>query len=193
MAVACTQHGLAVHHVSYGSRPSRVPAALAVSLQSGAVVEFTGSQDRANMDAAANASACDFVPRKASVCGAPRGATAVGALGFANAAVELSEQLELIGVDVVTVVLPVGSGGTIAGLVAGCNYALGASSRARSSRSFGIEIVGVCVSRPPDELRDAINSIAVDCGAYANRGIPPPSTDNCGGALSMDAAPASGF
>jgi 1-aminocyclopropane-1-carboxylate deaminase/D-cysteine desulfhydrase-like pyridoxal-dependent ACC family enzyme len=177
MAVACTQHGLAVHQVSYGSRPSRAPAALAVSLQSGAVIEFTGSLDRAKMDTAAHASACRLRAEGKHPYVVPRGgATAVGALGFANAAVELSGQLERLGVDAVTVVLPVGSGGTIAGLVAGWKYALGASNGARS---FDIEIVGVCVSRPPDELRGAIDSMAVDCGAYASRGIRRPSTDNC--------------
>lgn len=176
MAVACVQHGLAVHHISHGSRPSQMSAALSVSLQSGAVVEFTGSMDRASMDAAADATARRL--RLAGRCPyvLPRGgATAVGALGFATAALELREQLERIGIDAVTVVVPVGSGGTIAGLIAGWTYAFDATRRAR----FNVEIVGVSVSRPPDELRDTIRSIASDCAVSAGRGILRPLAERC--------------
>lgn len=177
MAVACATSGLAVHHISYGSQPSRMPAALAVSLGSGAVVEFTGSQDRASMGAAANAEA-----RQLRIVGkhpyvVPRGgATAVGALGFANAAVELAEQLEQVGFEAVTVVLPVGSGGTIAGLIAGLTVALGPTGQAAS---LNIDVVGVSVSRPPNELRNAIETMANECASLAGWGHMWPIADRC--------------
>src|SRR5262249_33105842 len=47
------------------------------------------------------------------------GHTAVGALGYVAAAAELAEQLARAGVDQATVVLAAGSGGTLAGLMAG--------------------------------------------------------------------------
>jgi L-cysteate sulfo-lyase len=47
------------------------------------------------------------------------GHTAVGALGYVAAALELTEQLQSAGIDQATIVLAAGSGGTLAGLMAG--------------------------------------------------------------------------
>jgi D-cysteine desulfhydrase len=154
-----------------------MPAALKVSIQSGAVLEFTGSSDRTSMDVTANAVARQLRAEGMRPYVLPRGgATAAGALGFANAALELTEQLTLLGIDSVTVVVPVGSGGTIAGLITGWTYALDALSR---SKSITVEIVGVCVSRPPDELHDIIKSIVRDCGTVAAKGIFRPTENRC--------------
>jgi D-cysteine desulfhydrase len=158
-------------------RPSRTPAALDGSIQAGAVLEFTGSSDRATMDATADAVARRLRAEGRRPYVLPRGgATAVGALGFANAAFELTEQLDLMGIDAVTVVVPVGSGGTIAGLVAGWTYALDTRSR---EKPLDVEIVGVSVSRPPDELRDTIESIVGSCGAAAAQGVFRPQENRC--------------
>jgi 1-aminocyclopropane-1-carboxylate deaminase/D-cysteine desulfhydrase-like pyridoxal-dependent ACC family enzyme len=47
------------------------------------------------------------------------GHTAVGALGYVSAAAELADQLSAAGVELATIVLAAGSGGTLAGLLAG--------------------------------------------------------------------------
>lgn len=76
----------------------------------------------------------------------PRGgATPVGGLGYACAARELSEQCARAGVDVATVVVATGSGGTQAGLVAG-----------RAGFGLTWHLVGGSVSRPAREVADAI-------------------------------------
>jgi 1-aminocyclopropane-1-carboxylate deaminase/D-cysteine desulfhydrase-like pyridoxal-dependent ACC family enzyme len=177
MVAACVQCGLAVHQISYGSQPASAPAALEVSTRSGAVLEFTGSSDRATMDATANvvANRLRSEGRRPYVL-ARGGATPVGALGFANAALELSEQLTLLGIDSATIVVPVGSGGTIAGLVAGWTYAFDAITPAKP---INVEIVGVSVSRPPEELRDNIQAIVRDCGTAVAQGNLRPPAERC--------------
>ena len=177
MSVACARHGLAALRIVYGSRPSRIPSALAISLRSGAIVEFTDSPNRTSVDAAADAAAHRLRLEGRCPYGLPRGgATAIGALGLANAALELNEQLEQNGIDDVTIVVPVGSGGTIAGLIAGWTYMLDGTSWARA---VNIEILGVSVSRPPDELRDTIRSLASDCAVRAGYDILRPATERC--------------
>ncbi len=177
MAVASAHHGLGVRHVSYGSQPSRAPAALAVSAQSGAVIEFTGSPERASMDGAARARADRLRVEGRRPYVVPRGgATAVGALGFANAAFELTEQLQPIGLDDVTIVLPVGSGGTIAGLIAGWNSTRQAE---RQAWLLDVAIIGVSVSRPPADLQGAIRSIAAECSALWARNDLPSAGLHC--------------
>ncbi|NPT54414.1 pyridoxal-phosphate dependent enzyme [Paraburkholderia sp. 5N] len=177
MVAACSQRGLAVHHVSYGQRPSRIPAAFEVSIQSGAVVEFTGSSDRETMDATAEVVASRLRAQGKRPYVLPRGgASAVGALGFANAALELSAQLKQLGIDAITVVVPVGSGGTIAGLITGWTYALDAGSL---TDALDVEIVGVSVSRPPDEMRETIESVVRGCGATAAESVLRPLASRC--------------
>jgi len=84
--------------------------------------------------------------------GIPRGgSTAVGSLGFAHAAVELAEQ---VGDGALTIVLPTGSGGSLAGLSAGAAL-VGATWR----------LVGVSVSRPPESARAHIAELADGCAA----------------------------
>jgi len=89
----------------------------------------------------------------------PRGgATPVGALGFAWAAQELRDQ---VGVEPLTIVLPVGSGASAAGLAAGAAL-IGAPWR----------LVGVSVSRAPAEIAAVVDSLARDAASLL--GGPPP-------------------
>ena len=82
----------------------------------------------------------------------PRGgATPLGSVGFVAAAAELHEQCSSVGLNEVTIVIPVGSGGSIAGLVAGV-AAIGATWN----------IIGVSVSRPAETM-------AVDVRAKAHQ------------------------
>ncbi len=182
MAVACARHGLQVHQVSYGHQPARPPAAMIVGARSGTLFHFTGSADRSTMEPAAQALADRLRAAGGSPYTLPRGgATPVGALGYANAAAELHGQLQRSGLASATVVVPVGSGGTFAGLVAGWNDLL----RDRASTdvaSVDVELLGISVSRPPEGLLPEIaaigRAVAERCGrpaAVAAAGAPSPS------------------
>lgn len=173
MGVACAHHGLRIHQVSYGVRPGRLPAAMAVSTRSGTVFHFTGSSDRARMEPVAQALADRLRAEGRAVYLLPRGgATPVGALGYAHAAAELTEQLAQSGITSATVVVPVGSGGTIAGLIAGWTYGL--ETRAEP---LAVDLVGVSVSRAPEELHAAVAGIARDCATAA--GVDPVPKHRC--------------
>ncbi|GAB6984890.1 1-aminocyclopropane-1-carboxylate deaminase/D-cysteine desulfhydrase [Nocardioides pyridinolyticus] len=154
LAVAAGGHGLAVTQVCYGD-PREGASALQVSRRAGARVEFTGSPDRGRMDErAAEIAEAQRAGGLTSYVVPRGGATAVGACGFAAAAVELLEQLDEHDLTEVTVVLPVGSGGSIAGLVTGLALA-GASDR--------VDVVGVSVSRPVALVQQQIAERAEAC------------------------------
>jgi D-cysteine desulfhydrase len=96
----------------------------------------------------------------------PRGgATSVGGLGYAYAARELAEQCDRAGIQLATVVVATGSGGTQAGLVAG-------------QVGFGLpwRLVGASVSRPTRPLADQILRNSQDCAAIL--AVNPPGIDN---------------
>lgn len=161
LASACARLGIAIHQISYGEPPRREPAALCVSLNEGATVTFTGSQDRASVDLAARTLVDDMRAKGRRPYLVPRGgATAIGALGYAFAAAEIRRQVTQLGLSGVTVVIPVGSGGTITGLISGSSYDFGS---AFGSGHFELEIVGVCVSRSPDALTCEIDTMAKAC------------------------------
>jgi len=83
----------------------------------------------------------------------PRGgASGLGAVGYALAAFEVREQLAAHGVDSARVVVATGSGGTLAGLVAG-NVLAGRP----------LTLVGAAVSRPPDETARRVLGLAREC------------------------------
>lgn len=154
LAVAASGHGLALTQVCYGD-PREGASALKVSRRAGALVEFTGSPDRGSMDQRAGEIAESQRAHGLTSYVVPRGgATAVGACGFAAAAVELLEQLDAHDLTEVTVVLPVGSGGSLAGLVAGLALA-GAGDR--------VDVVGVSVSRPVADVQQQIADRAEAC------------------------------
>jgi D-cysteine desulfhydrase len=96
----------------------------------------------------------------------PRGgATPVGGIGYAYAARELAEQCERAEIQVATVVVPTGSGGTQAGLVAGLV-------------GFGQpwQLVGASVSRPVQPLADQILQNSQDCASLL--ALDPPGIEN---------------
>lgn len=148
LAVAAAGQGIAVIQVCYGDERGGA-AALALSRRAGACVVFTGSADRSSMDqrAAELADTLRAEGRRPYVV--PRGgATPVGACGFAVAGVELVSQLT----ESVSVVIPVGSGGSIAGLLAGL-----------ASAGSAIDVVGVSVSRPVEEIETQVAKRATEC------------------------------
>jgi 1-aminocyclopropane-1-carboxylate deaminase/D-cysteine desulfhydrase-like pyridoxal-dependent ACC family enzyme len=155
MAAAAQSRGLAIHQISYGDEPSSPVAALAAGRKSGALVTFTGSSDRSLMDSVGTSLALDRARDGVVVYRVPRGgATEVGALGFVTAAFELIDQLDRCGVEPGCIVIPLGSGGSTAGLVAGLAIA-----------GKPWPVVAVSVSRAPEEIDQQIIETATRCAA----------------------------
>ena len=94
----------------------------------------------------------------------PRGgANACGASGYRLAYDEVCEQLAAYPGAAPTVVVAAGSGGTLAGLVAG-SVAHGRPSR----------LVGASVSRPPEQLAPAVLALAREVALAAGSPAPGP-------------------
>jgi D-cysteine desulfhydrase len=140
---------LAGHRTRTSAHPN-----VAAAAAWGAELHWTDDVDRGSVDAA--------LPRVAELLRArgrrphvvPRGgATATGAEGYRRAVDELLEQLRPPGTDAPrpVVVVATGSGGTLAGLVAGT---------VAHGRPF--RVVGASVSRPPDALRADVLRLATE-------------------------------
>lgn len=130
----------------------------------GADVRWTGDPDRSTVDTSLESVASELrlAGERPYVC--PRGgATALGASGFHRAAGELHAQLQVTGPT--TVVIPVGSGGSVAGLISG-TIALG--------RPW--TVAGASVSRPPDESVGRILELAAGCARLHDTA--PPARDD---------------
>jgi 1-aminocyclopropane-1-carboxylate deaminase/D-cysteine desulfhydrase-like pyridoxal-dependent ACC family enzyme len=129
----------------------------------GATVRWTGAAERESVDAALPRAAADLTATGHRPYVMPRGgATGLGAVGYALAAFELRDQLAARGVDAARVVVAAGSGGTLAGLVAG-NVLLGRP----------LTLVGGSVSRPPDEAAGRVLALAREClCVLARSGLP---------------------
>lgn len=87
----------------------------------------------------------------------PRGgATPVGALGFAAAASEVRAQLEDRGIDPARakIVIPVGSGASLAGFIAGS-----------AAMDLTWRVIGVSVSRPARQVQCHVLELAAACSA----------------------------
>jgi 1-aminocyclopropane-1-carboxylate deaminase/D-cysteine desulfhydrase-like pyridoxal-dependent ACC family enzyme len=151
-AAAAQRAGLGCRLVIAG-QPAPPGPALALALAWGATVSWTGSSDRGSVDAGLTGAAADLAAAGHRPYLIPRGgATAIGAVGFALAAAELAGQLAGRGAGRARVVVPVGSGGTLAGLVAG-NVLLGRP----------LALAGGSASRPPGEAAARVLALARDC------------------------------
>jgi 1-aminocyclopropane-1-carboxylate deaminase/D-cysteine desulfhydrase-like pyridoxal-dependent ACC family enzyme len=150
-AAAARRAGLGCELVIAGQPgPSRSPA-LALARSWDATVRWTGTQDRDSVDALLPVAAAELTAQGRRPYLIPRGgATALGAVGYALAAAELHEQLG--GRRDVTVVVPTGSGGTLAGLVAG-HLLLG--------RPW--TLAGCSASRPPQAAARQVQTLASQC------------------------------
>jgi D-cysteine desulfhydrase len=153
-AAAAARLGLECVVVCYGEAPASDPLGLRISRRLGADVVFTGSPDRTSVDARLEEMAAKLTAEGRHPYVIPRGgASAVGAVGYAAAALELGVQLTAQGVGSATVLLATGSCGTQAGLVAGNETGPGAR----------MAVVGVPVSRPPEECTERIARLATGC------------------------------
>jgi len=151
-AAAARRAGLACQLLIAGQPPQHSPA-LDLACSWGATVSWTHAAERTSVDTG--------LPRAAAALAAagrrpyliPRGgATALGATGYALAAVELHDQLARRGLRTDCVLVAAGSGGTLAGLLAGTAL-LGRPWR----------LVGASVSRPPAEAARRVLRLARDC------------------------------
>ena len=163
-AAAARRAGLGCELVIAGRAASPGPA-LALARSWGAAVRWTGVPERDSVDAALPAVARELTAAGRRPYLIPRGgATGLGAVGYALAAAELHAQLDELGRRDVTVLVPTGSGGTLAGLVAG-HMLLG--------RPWAL--LGGSASRPPRVAARQVLSLARDClrllGAGTEAGI----------------------
>jgi D-cysteine desulfhydrase len=144
--------GLSCHLVIAGN-PSPAGPALALARSWGASVNWTGVAGRTSVDAALPHAAARLTASGCRPYLIPRGgATGLGAVGFALAAFELHTQLGERGLGAPHVLVAVGSGGSLAGLVAG-NVLLG--------RAW--TLLGASASRPPAQAAHAVREIAQEC------------------------------
>jgi 1-aminocyclopropane-1-carboxylate deaminase/D-cysteine desulfhydrase-like pyridoxal-dependent ACC family enzyme len=151
-AAAAQREGLACHLVLAGD-PAPPGPALSLALGWGASVTWTHDADRASVDRALPQAAQTLAERGRRPYLIPRGgATALGAVGYLIAAFELARQLADHGVHTARVVAALGSGGTLAGLVAG-NAALG--------RPW--TLAGASASRPAPEMLLRVLGLAAEC------------------------------
>jgi D-cysteine desulfhydrase len=149
-ATAAARLGLGCVLVLYGDRPRPEPLNLRLARLAGAQVRFTGDPERGSVDAGLDATVGRLERNGRRPYRIGRGgATAVGCLGYVEAAFELEEQLAGTSLEPELVVLATGSCGTQAGL------GLGAALTGASWR-----LHGVSVSRPVAECRDRIATLS---------------------------------
>src|SRR5215470_8016899 len=179
-AAAALRAGLRCELVIAG-RPGRPGAALALARSWGASVRWTGAPARDSVDAELPRAAAELTARGHRPFLIPRGgATGLGAAGYALAAFELRGQLAGQHVDPARVVVAVGSGGTLAGLVAG-NVLLG--------RPWAL--AGASASRPPEEVAPRVLALARECLRLLARPGPLPDGVLPDGVLPHDVLPGS--
>jgi 1-aminocyclopropane-1-carboxylate deaminase/D-cysteine desulfhydrase-like pyridoxal-dependent ACC family enzyme len=157
-ALAARVAGLRCEIVLWGD-PTGVPN-VELAVAAGARILPTGRYDREEVDALAAERATELTLSGTPAFAVPRGgSTPIGALGFFDAGLELAGQLR--GTTPSAIVLPVGSGGSCAGLLAGL-----------AAVGLDTPVVGVSVSRPTAEIRASVLTVARECAAL--RGTVPP-------------------
>ena len=172
-AAAAARTGLRCELVMAGN-PGPPGPALALARSWGAAVRWTGVPERDSVDAGLPAAAAELAADGRRPYLIPRGgASGLGAVGYALAAFEVREQLAARGVESARVVVAAGSGGTLAGLVAG-NVLAGRP----------LTLVGAAVSRPPDETARRVLGLAREClRLLAGSGLPGvPGVERASGA-----------
>ena len=121
-AAAGARLGLEVHLVLSGDRPDEVTGNQLLSMLFGAQLHFTGAEEShwGELEMARESLTEQLVDEGLAPYAIPiGGSTAVGALGYAAAFIELLDQFEAAGVAPSHVVFTSSSGGTHAGLLAG--------------------------------------------------------------------------
>jgi len=151
--------------ILYGDRPSPPPLNLQLAEMSGAVARFTNDDDRSSVDELAITRANDLRADGRQTFIIPRGgATPVGALGYHDAALELAAQLRAAGTNAASIVVGVGSGGTLAGILSGA-----------AALNENWQLIGASVSRSREEATVRVQELAAECSGLL--GIAPPSME----------------
>lgn len=152
-ALAASRAGIGCQLVVAGTGDS---ANLELARRAGATLHDLGPGERDRIDAAVRSLAAELTADGRRPYAMPRGgSTPTGALGFAAAATELAAQT-----DAGLVVIPVGSGGSCAGLLA---------------VPGDTTLLGVSVSRPPDEIAAKVHGLASECAALLGHPEPDQS------------------
>lgn len=121
-AAAGARLGLEVHLVLSGERPDEVTGNQLLSILFGAQLHFTGAEEShwGELEMARESLTDQLAEEGLAPYAIPiGGSTAVGALGYAAAFIELLDQFEAAGISPGHVVFTSSSGGTHAGLLAG--------------------------------------------------------------------------
>ncbi|WP_028936150.1 1-aminocyclopropane-1-carboxylate deaminase/D-cysteine desulfhydrase [Pseudonocardia spinosispora] len=158
-AMAARAAGLDCELVVWGD-PHSPNLSLATAV--GARLVPTGNADREAVDELVLRRADELAEAGRPAFAVPRGgSTALGAVGFAVAAVEVAEQLAATGVTPALIVLAVGSGGSCAGLLAGL-----------ATVGLSVPVLGVSVSRPPDQIGPRVLELAEGCARLLGSAAP---------------------
>lgn len=152
LAALCARRiGIDPYLVYYGNRP-RSTGNLRLAEVTGADIRFTGELDRASVDHAINALSDELRAAGRRPYTLPRGgATALGAVGYMRASLELADQLRAAELTPTQLWLATGSCATQAGLIAGTQWLCAP-----------YQVVGVTVSRPRTECLARIAALARD-------------------------------
>ncbi len=179
-AAAAARLGLACVAVCYGTAPGpgSEPLGLRLTARLGADVIFTGSPERESVDAGLEEAAAKLLADGRHPYVIPRGgASAVGAVCYAVAAVVLAGQLAAAGLAGATVVLATGSCGTQAGLLAGTALDRHLWERVDPENRpdpfpdpARLRVLGVPVSRPPEECIERVARLATGCAERLGSG-----------------------
>jgi D-cysteine desulfhydrase len=159
LAAAAATAGLTCTLVLHGREPAIAHPNLAMMRAFGARIRFTGDPDRASTPEHATGAAERLRARGCHPYVVPRGAASgLGAATYALAAEELASQLTFRPAHVVAAV---GSGGTLAGLLAGWG-------------TFGLSgtLVGVAVSRPLGETRREVIRLSREAASVLGAAAP---------------------
>lgn len=162
-AGAARRAGLGCHLVIAGTSASDLDHPnVTAARRAGASVHLSGHDDRDQLDDAIPALASELSSAGAGGLrpyAMPRGgATPVGALGYALAYRELVEQLRDEDVEPGTIVVAVGSGASLAGLLAGTGAGAGPTPA-----QPGWRLLGATVSRPPARIAAEVTRLADAC------------------------------
>lgn len=161
-AAAARVAGLDCIILYYGTPPEHPHPNLSLARHFGAEVRFTQEADRASVDQGLDdlRSTLEREGRRPFMF--PRGgATPLGAAAYAFAVGELAWQLREASVEPAALVVANGSGGTQAGIVAGA-----------AAGGHRWQVIGASVSRPPDEARQQVTTLAASCAQLMKWGQP---------------------
>jgi D-cysteine desulfhydrase len=177
-ALSCLRYGIEPHVVCYGTGAAD-EGNMRLHRWLGTSVRFTGSDERASVDAGIEAAGAELRAAGRRPYLVPRGgATPLGALGYIRASIELATQLARQGEAPSRLWLATGSCGTQAGLVAGV-----------ALTGAGHRVTGVSVSRPVAECCERVATLAASATALAAGGA---ASAGGGGVAAGGVAPGGG-